>query len=405
MEVLRPFRYWTLWMLKMHTVTLYHVITVYNDMFNHMDGVMRDLAKTKIPWKEDLFFAVKLTRQKLSKHYTEVTPSTGMLLISAHILDRFRKLQLFRKWDKGMDINPEHEPFYITQYQEAFLKYVENEYCAKHWRVPVNKLETLPSSNIVLSPTASGCCQSSFDPYVLPSNDEEYLTPNNVAETTPGRSDRTVWLFTAARLYSNSPPVVPTNWRQMNPNLNDYHSDPMAISSTFWIPDISDRWRQPEETYSKYADLSNVVHDILSIIPYGVRVEASFSLGRDVIGSKQSKPTGETLREIVFVRLFTRANKGILAGYHRVTNTMNTENDSEMKAEVDERKFQWLAKVHDFLEMWQGSQNQHATQKESRARNKQMTTVGHISVTKEIVKASWTLFQHDGVAAFKLSER
>jgi hypothetical protein len=35
----------------------------------------------------------------------------------------------------------------------------------------------------------------------------------------------------------------------------------------------------------------------------------------------------------------------------------------------------------------------------------QMTTVVYISVTHEIVKASWSLFQHDGVAAFTLSER
>ena len=67
MEVLRAFRYWTLWMSKRHTVTLHHVITVFNDMFDHMDGVMRALAKKKTPWKEDLFFAVKFPRQKLSK--------------------------------------------------------------------------------------------------------------------------------------------------------------------------------------------------------------------------------------------------------------------------------------------------------------------------------------------------
>jgi hypothetical protein len=92
-EVLRPFRYWTFWMSKRHTVTLHHVITVYNDMFDHMDGVMRALAKKKTPWKQDMIFAVKLACQKLSKYYAEVTPTTGMLLISAHILDTFMKLQ------------------------------------------------------------------------------------------------------------------------------------------------------------------------------------------------------------------------------------------------------------------------------------------------------------------------
>jgi hypothetical protein len=65
-------------------------------MFDHIDGVMRALAQKKTRWKEDLFFAVKLAWQKLSKYYTEVTPTMGMLLISAHILDPFRKFQLFR---------------------------------------------------------------------------------------------------------------------------------------------------------------------------------------------------------------------------------------------------------------------------------------------------------------------
>ena len=54
---------------------------------------------------KDLFFTVKLAGQKLSKYYAEVTPMTGMLLSSAHILNPFRKLRLFGKWDKGMDIN------------------------------------------------------------------------------------------------------------------------------------------------------------------------------------------------------------------------------------------------------------------------------------------------------------
>jgi hypothetical protein len=41
---------------------------------------------------------------------------TGMLIITAHILDLFWKFRLFRKWDNGMDINPEDETSYITQY-------------------------------------------------------------------------------------------------------------------------------------------------------------------------------------------------------------------------------------------------------------------------------------------------
>jgi len=266
-------------------------------------------------------------------------------------------------------MNPEVETSYTMQYPEAFLKYVDNEYCAKHRHVPVNKLETLPSSNLVPSATASGSYQSSFDPYDSCSDDEEYLTPNNVAETTPGQSDRVARLLSAAWLYLNSPPEAPMHWGQINPNLNEYHSDPMEISSAFWIPDIIDWWRQQEETHQKCADLSNVERDIFSIMPHGVGVEATFSLHRDVIGWRQS------------------------------------ENDSEMKEDPVQSKVHRMAKVHDCVEMWQGSQNIRATQKESCSQNKQMTAVGYISDTEEIVNVFWSLFQHDSPAAFKLSER
>jgi len=76
-----------------------------------------------------------------------------------------------------------------------------------------------------------------------------------------------------------------------------------------------------------------------------------------------------------------------------------------MKKEAEERKLHRMAKVHDFLEMWQGSQNLCASQKESRAQNKQMTAIRYISDTGELVKASCSHFQHNGAAAFKLSER
>jgi len=167
-------------------LTLHHVITGYNDMFDHMDGVIRAFARKKTEWKEDLFFAVKLARHKLSKYHAEVSPTTGMPLISADILHPFQNLRSFRKWDKALDLNPEDETSYTTQYMEAFLKYVENEYCAKHRRVAVNEPENIPGRHLVPSAIASAFRQLSFDPYDLSSDDEEYLTPTNVAETTPG---------------------------------------------------------------------------------------------------------------------------------------------------------------------------------------------------------------------------
>ena len=160
---------------------------------------------------------------------------------------------------------------------------MENEYCTKHRCVPVNKPNSVRSNNLVPSSMASGCGKSSFDPYDLSSDDEEYLTPNNVAEKTPGWSDCTACLLTASRLSLNSPPESLKIWGQVNPNVNDFHSNPMEIGSTFRIPDITDWLRQQCETHSKYANLSNEAHEIISIIPHSASVEASFQFGQDVI--------------------------------------------------------------------------------------------------------------------------
>jgi hypothetical protein len=115
---------------------------------------------------------------------------------------------------------------------------VANESTAKDQPVPVNQLETISSCSLVPSATASGSDQSCFDTYDSSCDDKEYSTPNNVAETTPGRSDRAAHLFTTARLYMNAPPGASMNWGRINPNLNEYRSDPIGINITFWIPDI-----------------------------------------------------------------------------------------------------------------------------------------------------------------------
>jgi len=52
-----------------------------------------------------------------------------------------------------------------------------------------------------------------------------------------------------------------------------------------------------------------------------------------------------------------------------------------MKKEVEERKLHRMAKVHDFLEMWQGSQNLRSIQKEFRAQSQQIAAMGYISDT------------------------
>jgi hypothetical protein len=105
----------------------------------------------KIQLREDLFFVVKLVHQKLSKDYTEVTPTTGLLVISACILQPFWMLQSFKKWVKRMDIQHENKTSYTIHYEEVFLNYEENEYCAKHRCLPSTILASVVSNNLFFS--------------------------------------------------------------------------------------------------------------------------------------------------------------------------------------------------------------------------------------------------------------
>jgi len=140
----------------------------------------------------------------------------------------------------------------------------------------------------------------------------------------------------------------------------------MEISSIFRIAAITQCKRQQEETPRKYADLCNVARDIFSIIPHSVGVGDSFSLGQDVLSWRHWWTTGETLHENVLVQQFAWAINEILAAADTELDTTNTENDSEIKTEAEERKLHRMAKVHDCLGMWEGSQNLGTTQNNTR---------------------------------------
>ena len=87
---------------------------------------------------------------------------------------------------------------------------------------------------------------------------------------------------------------------------------------------------------SPITQISSVARHIFSIIPDGVGVEARFFHAQDVIAWRQSKTTGVTLRGNVVARKFAWANNRTLAGTDPDFDTMNTENDLEIKKEVEE---------------------------------------------------------------------
>jgi 2-succinyl-5-enolpyruvyl-6-hydroxy-3-cyclohexene-1-carboxylate synthase len=136
------------------------------------------------------------------------------------------------------------------------------------------------------------------------------------------------------------------------------------------MPDITDWWRNQETLNTKYTDLANVARDIFFIMPHRVGVKASISRGWDVIGWRQSKTTGQILCEKVVVHQFARSNAGPLAGNIPITHPLDPDNDAEMKKEAEQKKLQRMAKVHDFLDMWQDSENLCSTQKATRTKTR-----------------------------------
>jgi len=54
-------------MSKRHNSTLHRVITVSNNMFAHMDGIMQASAKKKSEWQEDLYITLEVASHKLPK--------------------------------------------------------------------------------------------------------------------------------------------------------------------------------------------------------------------------------------------------------------------------------------------------------------------------------------------------
>lgn len=213
MEGLRLFQHWTMWMSNRHAITLHHIITFLNDMFDRMDVIMQALAKRTTQWKEDCHFMMKCAQQTLSKWYMEVTPMTCMTLIPVHILDLFQRLQLFHKWNKQLYIPSEDGTSCTTAYNAVLLKYVDNKYIAKCRHFPVIEPEIVWCYNLLLSTKASWLCQSSDDPYDVSSDNEEYLMPNHIGEMIPSRSACTSSIRNVAR-------VEPVRW-------------------IFWVPDLS----------------------------------------------------------------------------------------------------------------------------------------------------------------------
>jgi len=80
-----------------------------------------------------------------------------------------------------------------------------------------------------------------------------------------------------------------------------------------------------------YPNISNVTHDMFTIIPHGVKVVAAFCIGSDIIRGKQSITIGRTIHKKVIVSPFAPDSTGMSAFCNPALDATNFGNDLEMK--------------------------------------------------------------------------
>jgi hypothetical protein len=118
-----------------------------------------------------------------------------------------------------------------------------------------------------------------------------------------------------------------------------------------------------------------------------------------------STTAGETLRQPVIEWKLSSADNRILVGDVTILNIMESETINQFLRDAVEKSFHQMAMVHNVMEIWQGSQNQHATWKISHTQNQQITAKGRISDSEGNIKPFWSFIQRDRAATFKMLKR
>ena len=297
-------------MSKRHTITLHRVISIYNEMFDHLEGALRSLKRKQSAWKVDVRRAVRATHVKLQSYYAKVTPESGLLLILAALLDPFRKTKSFRSWDANMNIDPKDSESYTAQYTEAFLNYWEEMYvipqCTRKVKVEEKDDRDTETESATYNGSSTSRSTSPDVAYFSDSSDEFiHGSDPTCPPVTPARALQQDRLMEVARKYINSANADPATLGQHPPKTDDLKSDdPQEMTAAFWKPDVAAYWQAQENSLSEFAPLARMARDVFLVIPHSVGVEASFSLGRDIMGWRQCRTAGDTLQKKVVVRQF-----------------------------------------------------------------------------------------------------
>src|SRR4051812_10537555 len=72
LEVSQPIRFWTLWMSKIHGVTIHRVFQVYQDIFDHLELQITHLDRRSMHGKVDIREALIEAKDKAAVYYGKI---------------------------------------------------------------------------------------------------------------------------------------------------------------------------------------------------------------------------------------------------------------------------------------------------------------------------------------------
>ena len=362
---------------------------------------MRSLEGQRTAWKVDVRRAVRASHKKLQSYYSEVTPESGLLLILAALLDSFRKTKTFRAWDANMNIDPKDSESYTAQYTEAFMDYWEEMYVVPQCAPQARKEDSDSGETKTDAMYDSSSTSRSASPdvaYFSKSSDDFTHEPDTPAcpPITPARALQQDRLMEVASKYINSVNADPAALGQHPPKTDDLKSDNLLeLTAAFWKTDVAAYWRMQEDSCTEYAPLARMARDIFSVIPHGVGVEASLSLGRDVVGWRQCRTSGDTLQKKVIVRQFARSNPGIVAGAGASLENDAAAGQNEQKEE--DKKLLQLAGIAGHIHFRRVRKERKKAKQQWTNKESEFT---YISDTEEISGSGWGAFKDCGTEVF-----
>lgn len=119
----KPFFDFTNVLSKTRDVTVHHVFSIYNRLFNHLDDAEKKLKRKGVPWKKRMLQALAAAKTKLNKYYTATDREPyGKIYAIATILYPSKKLRYFNNKDwRGDDVDFMEE--YRQVLQTEFKRY------------------------------------------------------------------------------------------------------------------------------------------------------------------------------------------------------------------------------------------------------------------------------------------